>query len=78
MQPFDLEKAKNGAKVVTRNGNPVRIICFDRIDAKFEGCVVALVCNAKKTWERVISYDQYGHTIVTFEPGLDLLINEDE
>ena len=27
--PFDIEKAKQGAKVVTRNGHDVRILCFD-------------------------------------------------
>ncbi len=42
-KPFDLEAAKNGAPVVTRDGQPVRIICFD----KQGGCpIVALV---KKT-----------------------------
>lgn len=32
MKPFDLEAAKRGAAVCTRNGRPVRIICFDRKD----------------------------------------------
>lgn len=42
-KPFDLKAAKNGARVVTRDGQPVRIICFD----KQGGClIVALV---KKT-----------------------------
>lgn len=27
--PFDIEKAKQGAKVVTRDRNNVRILCFD-------------------------------------------------
>lgn len=27
--PFDLEAAKAGAKVVTRDGRPARIVCFD-------------------------------------------------
>lgn len=30
LKPFDLEKAKAGAKVVTRDGRDIRIICFDR------------------------------------------------
>jgi len=30
LKPFDLEKAKAGAKLVTRNGKPARIICWDR------------------------------------------------
>lgn len=29
MKEFDLEKAKNGAKVCTRDGREARIICFD-------------------------------------------------
>lgn len=29
MKPFDLEAAKAGEKVVTRDGRAVRIICFD-------------------------------------------------
>lgn len=32
LKPFDLEAAKNGAKVVTRCGNSVRIVCFDMRD----------------------------------------------
>ena len=30
MKPFNLEAAKSGAPVVTRDGKPVRIICWDR------------------------------------------------
>jgi len=29
MKAFDIEKAKAGAKVITRRGLPVRILCFD-------------------------------------------------
>ena len=29
MKPFDLEAAKTGAPVETRNGKPARIVCFD-------------------------------------------------
>ena len=29
MKPFDLEKAKAGAKVVTRDGTRARMVCFD-------------------------------------------------
>lgn len=31
MKPFDLRAAKAGAPVCTRDGEEVRIICFDRI-----------------------------------------------
>ena len=29
MKPFDLEAAKAGAPLITREGNPARIVCFD-------------------------------------------------
>lgn len=29
MRPFDLEAAKAGKPVITREGNPVRLVCFD-------------------------------------------------
>ena len=32
--PFDIEKAKQGAKVVTRDGHDVRILCYD---SKYHG-----------------------------------------
>ena len=52
LKPFDLEAAKAGAKVVTRNGRPVRIICFDRKNKNEP--IVALV-----------NFD-YGEQLVTF------------
>lgn len=40
-QPFELELAKQGKKVITKCGYPVRIICFDRQDPVMP--IVALV-----------------------------------
>lgn len=42
MKPFNLEEAKAGKPVCTRNGRKVRIICFDR---DWEKHIVALVSN---------------------------------
>lgn len=41
MKPFDLEAAKNGAPVCTRNGKKARIICFDRKVLDYE--IVAIL-----------------------------------
>lgn len=42
---FDVEKAKSGVyQVVTRDGRPARIICWDKIDGG-NYCIVALVRN---------------------------------
>ena len=59
LEPFNLEKAKQGAKLVTDNGNPARIICWD---CKYEDyALVALVLiNGKEVpkmfMENGISY----------------------
>ena len=39
-KPFDVEAAKRGAKVETRDGRPVRIVCYDR---KSNYPIIALV-----------------------------------
>lgn len=42
LKPFDLEAAKNGAKVVTRDGRDARILCFDAMGSY---PIVAIVRN---------------------------------
>lgn len=41
MKPFDLEKAKAGASVCTRDGSKARIVCFDADNDRFP--IVALL-----------------------------------
>ena len=41
MREFDLEKAKAGHPVQTRDGHKARIICFDRKDSCFQ--IIALI-----------------------------------
>lgn len=43
MHPFDLEAAKHGQPVCTRDGRKVRIICFDAIG--YRQPIIALVTN---------------------------------
>lgn len=43
MKPFDIEAAKAGAKVITRDGRDIRIICFNMSGSAYP--IVALVCN---------------------------------
>lgn len=58
MKPFDLEAAKAGAPVCTRDGRKARIICFDR---KFERYpIIALIDNSNAEEETVISYANDG------------------
>lgn len=41
MKPFDLEKAKAGASICTRDGSKARIVCFDADNDRFP--IVALL-----------------------------------
>ena len=73
---FDLAKAKAGAKVVTKDGHEVRIICYDRNDRR---PIVALIKtdNGKELpflyYENGTIYNQdWG------EDGYDLTIEESE
>lgn len=55
LKPFDLEAAKQGTPVCTRDGRKAKIICFDRHD---EDCpIIALVVDSKNAeCEEVIDY----------------------
>lgn len=44
MKPFNLEEAKAGAPVITRDGRAVRIVCFDRACPHYP--IVALIGGA--------------------------------
>lgn len=56
MERFNIEKAKAGAEICTRNGSSVRIICYDRKSSDGE-CIVALIQN---------KYDSENETPMTF------------
>lgn len=55
MKEFDLEKAKSGHPVCTRDGHEARILCFNR---KGHNPIVALIEDAGN--ETVFSYDNMG------------------
>lgn len=57
LKPFDLEAAKAGAKVVTRGGQPVRIICTDKKMAMYP--IVVLV-EKYTCGEEIEVYDTEG------------------
>lgn len=48
MKPFDLEKAKAGAKVISRRGFPARILCYDLQHDDYS-LVVAIACRVNGT-----------------------------
>lgn len=77
--PFDIEKAKQGAKIVTRDGGSARIICYDR---KSEDCpiVAALTYEGelKKDDEEIITFTNDGRYFDDGdESSYDLFIQEE-
>lgn len=71
MKPFDLEKAKAGAPVQTRDGKPARIICFDCKSNRSP--VIALVTMADGE-ETPNSYTNDGRCHPLYEMGDDLFM----
>lgn len=69
--PFDLEKVKQGAKVVTDNGEPVRINCYDR-KTDTDYTIVGLVLRKKGDiyCEIPLIYNSIGLCIEDAEPRL--------
>lgn len=61
LKPFDLEAAKAGAKVITRDGKPVRILCFDRKNN--QSPIVGLVS------------DEYGEGLASFTKDGKYVVN---
>lgn len=72
MKPFDLEKAKAGKPVCTRDGKPVRILCYDRVSTE-NYCIVALI-KISDNYEDIKSYTTDGHYYGGKEHDNDLMM----
>lgn len=62
MKPFNLEQAKAGKPVCTRDGREVRIICFDVKNEDFP--IMALVYNSKDNFEFDCAYTKDGFCFI--------------
>lgn len=69
LKPFDLEAAKAGKPVCTRDGRKARIICFD---AKCDKPIVALIYDYNK--ETVLQYLENGRFFVDQIDKYDLMM----
>lgn len=58
MKPFDLEKAKAGASVCTRDGSRARIVCFDANNKRFP--LVVLIKGSDNSGEYPVLYNKEG------------------
>ena len=70
LKPFNLEKAKQGKPVCTRDGRNVRIVCFD---AKCDLPIIALVTNIGGS-ESLMRYYSNGNFTNLNETGCDLMM----
>lgn len=70
MKPFDLELARQGYPVCTRDGHKVRILCFDR---KSDYNIVALV-EDDKLHENTRAYSDKGELCIDMETNDDLIM----
>jgi len=75
--PFDVEKAKRGAKVVTRDGRNVEIIHFNKKGGDYP--IVALVDNVvyKGISQEIYCYTTKGRYTFVNPTKYDLLIEEE-
>lgn len=75
-KPFDLEAWKNGAKIETRDGRPVRIICTDLNSICDERTLVAAV-TTRNGEESVRRFCQNGRYFSNGKDGGDIVIVEE-
>ena len=67
IKPFDLEAARRGKPVCTRDGRKARIICFDRINGDYYK-IVACVTAFDGDFEEVLSYGIDGYIVDSQNP----------
>ena len=75
LKPFDIQKAREGKPVCTRDGRKARIICFDRKfyhDDGYNYPIVAMVNDNDN--ELVHAYTQDGLLVGNMEGELDLMM----
>ena len=70
LKPFDIQKAREGKPVCTRDGRKARIICFDCKDKDYP--IIALI--EKNNTENVQTYSTKGETITNEEWDKDLMM----
>ncbi len=70
MRKFNLQEAKEGKPVCTRDGRKARILCFDRKHSKFP--IVALVTNHNQ--EDYVPYDINGKFMRDTDTHSDLMM----
>lgn len=71
MRNFNLNEAKNGAPICTRDGKPARIICWDK---KGNSPIVALIPHEEVAVEKIETYTTEGKWSTSYSSSLDLMM----
>lgn len=74
LKPFDLNSAKAGKPVCTRDGRKARILCFDRFCCDEISTIVACVLSKDGKDENVIIYSSDGFMVDKQHPCADDLM----
>lgn len=74
MKPFNLEAAKAGAPVCTRDGESVRLLCFNRKTIGSDLSIVGLCLDKNNDVENVYYWDKKGQYLIGEETELDLFM----
>ena len=72
MKPFNLEQAKAGAPVCTRNGWPARIVCYDC--KGYKNYPILALIESPVGVESILSYALNGHHSLDSEADKDLMM----
>lgn len=72
LKPFDLEAARAGSPVCTRDGRKARIVCFDKKGSEY-GCICALIQDRTGT-EDMFFYGKTGYFTPCQDTELDLFM----
>ena len=72
MKPFNLEQAKAGAPVCTRNGQPVRIVCY--VLKGYKDYPILALVESPVGVEATVSYALNGHPSLYSGTGIDLMM----
>lgn len=74
VKPFSIEAAKNGAKVVTRDGRTVRIVAYD-LDSRYPICAIIRAQNGSEYPEVYLKSGRYDEDGI--ENNCDLFVEEE-
>ena len=74
LKPFDIQKAREGNPVCTRDGRKARILCFDRVTSDDYSKIVACITSYDGKDEYALTYGIDGYIINPQHPQLDDLM----